>query len=125
MILIAVFVFLLMPSIPLLNNISLFLLLTGFLIAVLSTLTLRNTKVIRDGETLSAYNCLGRKTRVLKLRSDLHISSTKGFLHLACREGRFRIPLNVVFDKGLIYDAFAIAEGDYEFVDSDGSVRPQ
>ncbi|MCH8979442.1 MAG: hypothetical protein IH945_09425 [Armatimonadetes bacterium] len=100
-------------------------LLISLVTSVVSALTLRNAKVVRDGETLSAYNLLGRKTRELKLGAGLYISTRKGFMYLACREGRFRIPLHVAFDKALIYDAFAIAEGGYEFVDSDGSARPQ
>ena len=123
--LVALLALLMIPTFPFMNTAIPFYLVAGFVISVLSSLTLRNIRVVRDGETLSAYNILGRKTRELKLGAGLHISGTKGFMDLECREGRFRVPSYVAFDKALMYDAFAIAEGDYEFVEADGSARPQ
>lgn len=101
--------FLILPSL------SLLLVALGYFIV--TALRIRHPSVIRNGTKLTTYSLLGRKTAEISLGEGLHVSMRASSVMYLGRGGQsIKLNVSAAADNALVYDAFAIAEGSYEFV---------
>ena len=111
---------------PLLFVFMLPFLLPGIGYGVSGVLIMRNVRVERDETLITVYDALGRKRGGFELGDGLEVKMTR-FSNAEFTRGsqRIRMTANHISNKKLYYDAFAIAEGNYEFVDSDSPLLSQ
>lgn len=97
-------------------------LIAGTAIVAYSVLSIRNAKVCRENDHLAVYDFRGRKTGELALGAGLKkFAINFRVSNLEVGADVITIPTGIVNNRRLMYDTYAIAEGNYEFVDAGSS----